>query len=68
MRSFLTASLALLPLVHGAAVEKRQNVDAAAVALASKRAAAVKEAFEFSWGGYYKYAFPNDELHRELPC
>lgn len=26
------------------------------------RAAAVKEAFQFAWEGYYKYAFPNDEL------
>ncbi|ELR05560.1 hypothetical protein GMDG_07480 [Pseudogymnoascus destructans 20631-21] len=26
------------------------------------RAAAVKEAFEFAWEGYYKYAFPHDEL------
>ncbi|KAK4495811.1 hypothetical protein PRZ48_013079 [Zasmidium cellare] len=29
---------------------------------ARQRAAAVKEMFEFSWAGYYKYAFPNDEL------
>ncbi|TKA28340.1 Mannosyl-oligosaccharide alpha-1,2-mannosidase 1B [Salinomyces thailandicus] len=27
------------------------------------RAAAVKEAFQFAWDGYYQYAFPNDELH-----
>ncbi|KAF2092100.1 glycoside hydrolase family 47 protein [Saccharata proteae CBS 121410] len=27
------------------------------------RADAVKEAFEFAWDGYYKYAFPHDELH-----
>lgn len=26
------------------------------------RAEAVKEAFEFAWAGYYKYAFPNDQL------
>jgi mannosyl-oligosaccharide alpha-1,2-mannosidase len=26
------------------------------------RAAAVKEAFQFAWDGYYKYAFPHDEL------
>lgn len=26
------------------------------------RAAAVKEAFQFAWNGYYKYAFPHDEL------
>ncbi|KJX95575.1 mannosyl-oligosaccharide alpha-1,2-mannosidase like protein [Zymoseptoria brevis] len=29
---------------------------------AAQRADAVKEAFEFAWSGYYKYAFPNDEL------
>lgn len=29
---------------------------------AQYRANAVKEAFEFAWDGYYKYAFPNDEL------
>ena len=31
--------------------------------VAAYRAAAVKEAFEYAWNGYYKYAFPNDELH-----
>ena len=30
---------------------------------AAYRAQQVKEAFEFAWDGYYKYAFPNDELH-----
>ncbi|GAB7348878.1 hypothetical protein MBLNU459_g7579t1 [Dothideomycetes sp. NU459] len=29
---------------------------------AQYRANAVKEAFQFAWDGYYKYAFPNDEL------
>lgn len=28
-----------------------------------ERAAAVKEAFQFAWDGYYEYAFPHDELH-----
>lgn len=27
------------------------------------RADAVKEAFQFAWNGYMKYAFPHDELH-----
>jgi mannosyl-oligosaccharide alpha-1,2-mannosidase len=27
------------------------------------RADAVKEIFKFAWDGYYKYAFPHDELH-----
>lgn len=33
------------------------------VAKSQIRAAAVKEAFQFAWDGYYKYAFPHDELH-----
>lgn len=28
-----------------------------------QRADAVKEAFTYAWDGYYKYAFPNDELN-----
>jgi mannosyl-oligosaccharide alpha-1,2-mannosidase len=31
--------------------------------LSNERAAGVKEAFQFAWDGYYKYAFPHDELH-----
>jgi mannosyl-oligosaccharide alpha-1,2-mannosidase len=27
------------------------------------RANAVKDAFQFAWDGYEKYAFPSDELH-----
>lgn len=27
------------------------------------RAEAVKDVFKFSWDGYYKLAFPHDELH-----
>ncbi|KAK4619976.1 Mannosyl-oligosaccharide alpha-1,2-mannosidase [Fulvia fulva] len=27
-----------------------------------ERSAAVKEMFKFAWNGYYRYAFPNDEL------
>jgi mannosyl-oligosaccharide alpha-1,2-mannosidase len=27
------------------------------------RAAAVKEAFQHAWDGYYKYAWTHDELH-----
>lgn len=36
-------------------VRPRQSNEAA-------RAAAVKDAFQFAWGGYSQYAFPNDEL------
>ncbi|KAG9239469.1 glycoside hydrolase [Amylocarpus encephaloides] len=31
--------------------------------LNKQRADAVKDAFTYAWDGYYKYAFPNDELH-----
>lgn len=30
--------------------------------MAAYRANAVRDAFQFAWDGYYKYAFPNDEL------
>jgi mannosyl-oligosaccharide alpha-1,2-mannosidase len=36
--------------------DKRQNVARA------DRAQAVVDTFKLSWEGYYKYAFPNDEL------
>lgn len=29
----------------------------------AEKAAAVKEAFNHAWDGYYEFAFPNDELH-----
>jgi mannosyl-oligosaccharide alpha-1,2-mannosidase len=28
-----------------------------------EKADQVKAAFQFAWDGYYKYAFPDDELH-----
>ncbi|KAK5139536.1 hypothetical protein LTR04_003504 [Oleoguttula sp. CCFEE 6159] len=34
----------------------------AAQQVAAQRAAAVKDAFQTAWTGYYQYAFPNDEL------
>lgn len=39
------------------------SCDSEQIAVQKKRAAAVKEAFEFAWDGYFTYAFPNDELH-----
>ena len=30
---------------------------------AAERAAAVRDAFEFAWDGYYKYCIGHDELH-----
>lgn len=41
---------------------KRQSYTSPSTA-ASDRQDAVKEAFTFAWDGYYKYAFPHDELH-----
>lgn len=32
-------------------------------AIETERAAAVKEAFQFAWDGYFEFAFPHDELH-----
>lgn len=43
--------------VSGRAAEVRDDP-----APVSDRAAAVKEAFEHAWNGYYTYAFPDDEL------
>ena len=28
-----------------------------------ERVQAIKDAFHFSWSGYYEHAFPNDNLH-----
>jgi mannosyl-oligosaccharide alpha-1,2-mannosidase len=42
---------------------KRQGSRPDDPTLNSQRADAVKEAFTFAWDGYYKYAFPNDELN-----
>ncbi|EEH34358.2 mannosyl-oligosaccharide alpha-1,2-mannosidase [Paracoccidioides lutzii Pb01] len=49
-----TISFPLLPDDKYGPLEKR--------APNSKRAKAVKEAFEFAWSGYMKHAFPHDEL------
>lgn len=58
------ASLCLTTLAvpHGPQPEKRQYYTNPADT-AAERQAAVKEAFTFAWDGYYKYAFPHDELH-----
>jgi len=38
-------------------VDRRQDLPPA-----EERAQAVVDAFRTAWAGYYKYAFPNDEL------
>lgn len=69
MRSLFTAvpllaslSLTTLAVPHGPQPERRQYYTNPA-GTAAERQAAVKEAFTFAWDGYYKYAFPHDELH-----
>lgn len=64
-----TRALALLACLahgHAAAVSPRDapsHVRAAPSYVAHpERAAAVKEAFDRSWDGYYQYAFPHDSL------
>jgi mannosyl-oligosaccharide alpha-1,2-mannosidase len=42
---------------------KRQGTRPDDHVLNRQRADAVKEAFTYAWDGYYKYAFPNDELN-----
>ena len=42
---------------------KRQGTRPDDHTLNRQRADAVKEAFTYAWDGYYKYAFPNDELN-----
>jgi Glycosyl hydrolase family 47. len=60
MRSVSTASvlLALLATVY-AAPSKLKSPE---YLVHSQRAEAIKEAFQVSWDGYYKHAFPHDSL------
>lgn len=58
----LATALALLPL-RALAAPNFSRQSASNTVLAQTRANAVKSAFETAWAGYYKYAFPHDELH-----
>lgn len=62
--AFLLAALSSITLAapHNPRPEKRKYYGPPANTNADRQAA-VKEAFTFAWGGYYKYAFPHDELH-----
>ena len=55
-------SLPIFAVPHG---KVSRNIQSRAdnQTLNRERADAVKEAFTFAWTGYYKYAFPHDELH-----
>ncbi|KAL3472021.1 mannosyl-oligosaccharide alpha-1,2-mannosidase 1B [Aspergillus californicus] len=56
MRSYLLA----LPALAAASVPVFSDRH---VARSDSRADNIKEAFSHAWDGYYKYAFPHDELH-----
>lgn len=65
MTRFQTLIFALLPVVSGfpysvpvKPVHRRQQYDDPN----EQRVQAIVDAFRLSWGGYYTYAFPNDEL------
>lgn len=69
MRSpYLSGSLVLLAFAgHGAiAAPQKQQGDhkhpTPHYTVHQQRADAVKQAFQISWDGYYKYAFPHDSL------
>lgn len=56
-------SVLLLALAaHGAVAAPRSSSRAPQYVVNQHRADAVKEAFQISWDGYYKHAFPHDSL------
>ena len=59
MRSLSVGSAALLLGLAAAAPNKPRGLT---YTTNQQRANAVKEAFQVSWDGYYKYAFPHDSL------
>ncbi|KAJ9204530.1 CAZyme family GH47 [Paecilomyces variotii] len=63
--SFSLTGLSLLgtAVAHPYYAQQEGQVQRRQDAQASQRAEAVREAFQFAWNGYYRYAFPHDELH-----
>lgn len=62
--SSIAATVAVLSLAGSvSAAPAAEEAKRAQDAQASSRAAAVTEAFRIAWDGYYKYAFPHDQLH-----
>lgn len=60
--SLCTSAAALLLLLgHGADAAPRKTLNTR-YTVNQQRANTVKEAFQTSWDGYYKYAFPHDSL------
>lgn len=58
----VVAALSFTSSVSTASIDEKAK-RAAEEAQASSRANAVTQAFRIAWEGYYKYAFPNDQLH-----
>lgn len=58
--SLVLAGIASISSLTTASPQAQTQINAAETP--QQRAQAVKEAFEFAWDGYTKYAFPNDEL------
>jgi mannosyl-oligosaccharide alpha-1,2-mannosidase len=62
MKSPLLALGALLPAALALPANTPANLQYTKRQYATNRAQAVVDVFRVSWDGYYKYAFPNDEL------
>lgn len=65
MLIFPVLGLLVLPSIASPVPDDTQSLlkRAPSFRLQRNRAEAVKEAFTFAWDGYYKYAFPADELN-----
>lgn len=65
MRSFVAAAMLATVSAYPSPISSWSNSTNGTGEPSSEaqyRANAVKEAFQFAWDGYYRYAFPNDEL------
>ena len=52
----------VLALPQNSPIDIKLNERASSAPRAEERAAEVINTFRIAWDGYYKYAFPNDEL------
>lgn len=53
---------ALLLCCRGIAATAHSTTRQTAISTPEERAAAVAQTYQIAWDGYYKYAFPHDEL------
>lgn len=70
--TYLGVIASLLPLAYGLPAHSAKDIplrrnsrrapEEQSAGFSPSRAQAVVDAFRVSWEGYYKYAFPNDEL------